>query len=343
MRSNALPYPVYGVPWTVVFPMLDADGDLVTGATTPDAEVSKNGDTFADCTNESTEIATASGVYYLTLTGTEMTADIVSVIAKSATAGMKTTTITLYPRKLVTLASGTVGANAADGTTIQLAAGAVAIDDYYNGCLIVGTLDSNVEARLIGDFVGSTLVCTVVGGNFVTTPDNNDTYVVYLPEGRQVGQDTVVGWVATAIPGVDTAGYPKVTIKDGTGTGEIDTNAGAVVSVTTTGTATAVTTVNGLAAGVITAASIATGAIDADALASDAVDEIWAKAMSDLAAVPAANASVLAAINWMFELARNKLTQTATTGTIFKDDASTSFSTTTVSDDLTTFTRGEWA
>jgi hypothetical protein len=85
-RNNALPYPVYGVPWAVVYPLLDADGDPVSGATTPDAEVSLNGNTFADCTNESVEIATSSGVYYLLLTAAEMTADIVTVIAKSATA-----------------------------------------------------------------------------------------------------------------------------------------------------------------------------------------------------------------------------------------------------------------
>ena len=38
----------------------------------------------------------------------------------------------------------------------------------------------------------------------------------------------VTQWNGTAIPGVDTAGYPKVTVKDGTGTGEIDTSAGLV-------------------------------------------------------------------------------------------------------------------
>jgi len=103
LRNNALPYPIYAQPWGVTFPILDADGDLVTGATTPDAEVSLNGNTFGDCTNESTEIATSSGVYYLLLTAAEMTADVVTVIAKSATAGAKTTTITLYPRKLVTI------------------------------------------------------------------------------------------------------------------------------------------------------------------------------------------------------------------------------------------------
>ena len=71
LRNNALPYPIYGAPWGVVFPILDNDGDLVTGAAGLDSEISKNGDTFADCTNEATEIATSSGVYYLLLTSAD--------------------------------------------------------------------------------------------------------------------------------------------------------------------------------------------------------------------------------------------------------------------------------
>ena len=43
MRNNALPYPVYGAPFTLVFPILDADGDPVTSAAGLDSEVSKNG------------------------------------------------------------------------------------------------------------------------------------------------------------------------------------------------------------------------------------------------------------------------------------------------------------
>lgn len=97
------------------------------------------------------------------------------------------------------------------------------------------------------------------------------------------------------------------------------------------------------AAGAIDATAIATGAIDADALASDAVDEIWAKALSDISAVPGITASALTALNWLFVLSRNKLTQTATTTTVMKDDGSTSLSTSTVSDDGSTFTRGEFA
>src|SRR4030067_1061840 len=107
LRNNALNYPVYGAPWGIAFSVFDADGDLVTGMTTPDSEVSLNGDTFADCTNEAVEIATSSGMYYLLLTAAELTADVVSIIVKSATSGMKTTPIVLYPRKLVTIRSGT--------------------------------------------------------------------------------------------------------------------------------------------------------------------------------------------------------------------------------------------
>lgn len=97
-----------------------------------------------------------------------------------------------------------------------------------------------------------------------------------------------------------------------------------------------------MAAGVVTAAAIATGAIDADALAADAVDEIWAKAMSDIAAVPGMTASVLSGLNWLFALSRNTVTQTATTQIVTRDDGTTALGTSTVSDDGTTATRGEF-
>ncbi len=207
--------PLKNTAYRVTFPLLDADGDLVSGAAGLDSEISKDGGTFADCTNEATEIATSSGVYYLDLTSTEMNADTVALIIKTSTSGAKTTPIVLYP----------------------------------------------VEA-------------TDISVN-------------------------VTAWNGTAIPGVDTAGYPKVTVKSGTGAGELSIASGVVSAdaVQLSGDAAAannaesffdgtgyagtnnviptVTTVNGLAAGAITAAVIATGAIDADALAADAVDEIW--------------------------------------------------------------------
>jgi len=97
--SDASAFGRKNVAYRITFPILDADGDLVTGATGLDSEVSKDGGTFADCVNEATEIATSSGVYYLDLTSTEMNADTVAVIVKTTSSGAKTTTLVIYPLK----------------------------------------------------------------------------------------------------------------------------------------------------------------------------------------------------------------------------------------------------
>lgn len=101
------------------------------------------------------------------------------------------------------------------------------------------------------------------------------------------------------------------------------------------------------AAGAITASAIASDAIGAAELAADAVTEIvtgvWAKAMTELASVPGVTGTVLEALQFQFLLARNKMTQTATTTLLRNDADSATIATSTVSDDGTTFTRGEFA
>lgn len=252
MRNNALPYPIYGAPFAIVYPMRDADGDLVTGATTPDAERSLNGDTFADCTNESTEIATSSGVYYLLLTAAEMTADITTVIAKSATSGMKTVVSTLYPRKLVTIRSGTSASGGASTSTIVLDGSASAVDDFYNGMVCIATIDSNIEVRVISDYTGSTQTATVVP-DWNVAPDNNDTFVIKLPEGVQLNQANTTHISGAAVS---------------TSSAQIGVN---VINAAGTAWGSGAITAGSIASDAITAAKIATGAIDADAIASDAI------------------------------------------------------------------------
>lgn len=95
--SDAKPFPKKNEAYRVTFPIFDADGDLVSGAADLDSEISKDGGTFADCTNEATEIATNSGMYYLDLTSTEMNADTVAIIVKTSTSGAKTTPLVMYP------------------------------------------------------------------------------------------------------------------------------------------------------------------------------------------------------------------------------------------------------
>jgi hypothetical protein len=82
-----------------MFPIYDNTGSLVTGAAGLDSEVSKDQGTFTDCTNEATEIATSSGIYYLDLTSTEMNADGVAVIVKTSTTNAKTTCLFFYPQE----------------------------------------------------------------------------------------------------------------------------------------------------------------------------------------------------------------------------------------------------
>lgn len=181
-RNNATRYPVYGLPWVVTFPILDADGDLVTGATGLDSEVGLNGDTLADCTNEATEMATTSGTYYLALTAAEMTADIVTVIVKTSSSGAKTTTLTIYPQKLpLLLLSDNAGAYDST-TTINLGSGAAATDDFYNGCIVYvygGT--GSGQVRLVTDYVGSTKLATVHVA-WATNPDTTSDLKIYRTE-----------------------------------------------------------------------------------------------------------------------------------------------------------------
>jgi hypothetical protein len=119
--TDALTFPKKNTAYRVTFPILDADGDLVTGAAGLDSEISKDAGTFADCTNEATEVATSSGVYYLDLTATEMNADTVAIIVKTSTSGAKTTVLVMNP---VETGDIPVNVTAWTGTTVTAPASA---------------------------------------------------------------------------------------------------------------------------------------------------------------------------------------------------------------------------
>jgi hypothetical protein len=162
----------WGVAHRLVFPLLDADGDLVTSAGSLDSEVSKDQGTFADCSNEATEIASASGMYYLDLTATEMEADSVAVIVKSASA--KTTALVVYTEQGLRTRKAQAGA----AGTLTLDASASAVDDFYNGCMVRLVGGTGVgQVRLISDYVGSTKVATV-HPDWETTPSTDTIFHV---------------------------------------------------------------------------------------------------------------------------------------------------------------------
>lgn len=159
--TDSRPVPIKNTAYRAVFPILDADGDLVTGAAGLDSEVSKDCGTFADCTNEATEIATSSGIYYLDLTSTEMNADSVAVIVKTSTSGAKTTTLVLYPQESgdikvdVQSYGGTAGTFASGRPDVNTthAAGTA----WNSGAIGASTLasDTITAAKIAADAIGA--------------------------------------------------------------------------------------------------------------------------------------------------------------------------------------------
>lgn len=92
-----------------------------------------------------------------------------------------------------------------------------------------------------------------------------------------------------------------------------------------------------------TAAILTDTGTDGVAVSATAITAIWAKAMSDLAAgAPSATCSVLAAINYLYEAWRNKTETTSSEIAVYKDDGSTKLCESDISDDGTTFTKGEY-
>lgn len=208
--SDALPIPRKNVAYRVTFPILDADGDLVTGATGLDSEVSKDAGTFTDCTNEATEIATSSGVYYLDLTSTEMNADTVAVIVKTSSSGAKTTTLVIYPEEAGDTRADVVWFGGAAGTfsggrpevnTTHAAgtawgSGAITAAAIANGAIDAATFAPDVDAEVRGWLGLATNNLDTQLGDIPTVSEFNARTIVaasYALEATLGGLVTTVG------------------------------------------------------------------------------------------------------------------------------------------------------
>lgn len=104
-----------------------------------------------------------------------------------------------------------------------------------------------------------------------------------------------------------------------------------------------------LAANVYDSLIAATDSLEVDATSisgsttpADNIETAFASTLAEVASVPAANAPIWTKLNFMFAKARNKITQTANTQLVRNDADSGTIATSTVSDDGTTFTRGEY-
>lgn len=203
----SLPYPVRGARFTVLIPYADGTGSPLD-PTSPDTELSIDGAAFADAAEEVTTISGSNGFGYLTLTGAEMDCSAVALAAKAT--GPLTQQLTIYPRLLPVLESGTAQAGSSSSLTLANAA------SWQNltGCILKttggtgggGTGGANNQARVITAYNVGTKVATVAP-NWETTPDNTTTYDVLFTENCQavIRKLTPLSY----LPGTNMAtGYP---------------------------------------------------------------------------------------------------------------------------------------
>ena len=158
----------------IFFPIIDADGDIVTSAAALDSETDTFADGvvpdgFSDLTNEATEIGT-DGWYYISLTQAEMNFDYIAIQIKTSTTGAKTqhilirttigdplnfTTTATAGNELVVDASGRIDVGSWLGQAVTLSTGNkpdVNVDEISDDTTAPGNLELQYDGTgLIGD------------------------------------------------------------------------------------------------------------------------------------------------------------------------------------------------
>lgn len=197
-------------------------------------------------------------------------------------------------------------AQAGTVNSITLDASASAVDDFYNGQAIYihgGTGAGQVG--IIVDYTGSTKVASVRPVWPIATPDATSTFAIFSLGTTNVGAISLDGAAADNLEAdYDGSGYTK--------------------SNSTIGTAEDL------------------GATARTRVNTEVLDVLNTDTFAEVSGVPAATSTLADKLNWVFTVHRNKLTQTATTQLVRNDADSATLGTSTVSDDGTTFTRGEY-
>lgn len=322
-----------------------------------DVKVTKDGGVAATATNAPAALTMGNGaIWTLVLTATEMSAqEVVVTVIDAVTKAVEDQAIiihtygnasAMHPFDLGTaLASQTVG-TATNVTTVNglaanvITATAIATDAIDDDAIATGAIASTAfaagainAAAIAADAIGASELAadavTEIGAGVWNAVRASHTTAGSFGEGAASVQGNVTGTVASV-----TGAVGSVTGAVGSVTGNVGGNVvGSTASVTG-----AVGSVTGNVTGSV--GSLATQA-KADAK-TQVVDALSVDTYAELTDVPAATSTLKDKLTWLFMLARNRVNQTATVGTIYADNATTALSTTTVSDNGTTFERGEW-
>ena len=298
----------YGVARTIDFELYEPTGvDLYsTALAAADVEIQTDGGNFAQSTNAS---ATEDGTYSLELSTGEMTGARVVVKIVDVTG-----TKVFLDKIIVVETYGNASAQHA-----------MDLDDAVRGGMTA--LPAAVPGEAGGVFIAGTNAATAITTGLTTTFTGDLTGKV---DGTVTGKTPIeTGDTLARVTLVDTA----TTVTGGAAGTKQDTAQTDLDKLTGADGATLASLQGNYAPNVVVPDVAGT---------APTVNEIWAKAMSDLAqGAPAKDAPVLTALNFIYEAWRNKTTTTSSLVTVFKDDGTTELVRCTISDDGTTFTKAE--
>jgi hypothetical protein len=265
--------------------------------------------------------------------------------------------------------------------------GALIVFVHVSGALAVRVecevLAANIYDSLIGGGDYLQIDVSQWNNSNVATPATAGYPVVTHKVGTGTGEMNLSGgrtpadvthWNGAPVATPATAGHPVVTQKVGTGTGELSISSGVVSAdatrisgdsvaadnaekffdgtgyagtnnvIPTVGTVTgAVGSVTGNVGGNVTGS---VGSLAAQAKAdvnAEVVDVLATDTFAEPGSVPAATSSLKDKIGWLFMLARNKRVTSATTDAVRNDADSADVGTAVLSDNGTSFSRGEYA
>ena len=238
----------------------------------------------------------------------------------------------------VTIASVTAGVSLVDGaiTAAKFGAGAITASVIATDAIDADAIAADAVTELQGGLATSTALATLTG--YVDTEVaaiKAKTDNLPASPASEATLTTIAGYIDTEIAAILAA---------------VDTEVGAIKAVTDNlPNGGALTTITNDVANIL--ADTGTDGVVVASLGTQAKADVNAEVLDVLnvdtfaepTSAPAATSSLRAKIGWLFKLARNKMTQTSTTQTLYADDGTTADNTSTTSDNGSVFSRGEWS
>lgn len=301
--------------------LLDTDGINIDGA------VGMHGLSIDLSSNATADFYTSGSRFYVT-------AGPMTVDAATTVSAVVATFEIGYPGAIVNTTIATLASQT--GFTLTAAS---ADDDAFNGWkAIVHDIASAIQICVgyVSDYTGSSKTITLAADPGIFTMAAGDHISLFPPDNVQAvaGTTQTAGDLAALISAVD--GVVDDILVD-----TVDMQPRVVAIEIDTGT-----TLDGRIPAALVSGRM-DSSLDGTGMESGAVDAIWAKAMTELGAVPGVTGTVLAGLEWLFLLARNKGFQTSPiptgTKTLRNDADDADIATSTITDDGTTFTRNKYS